>query len=79
VIANLTAIAPTAATYLTIYPANLGTHPLASDINDNPGQVLPNLTVVQLDPNTGADDGDVNLFNALGTINVVIDIEGWFQ
>jgi hypothetical protein len=79
VIANLTAIAPTAATYLTIYPANLSTHPLASDINASTGQVLPNLTVVQLDPDAGADDGTVDLFNALGDINVVIDIEGWFQ
>ena len=48
VIANLTAIAPTAATYLTMYPANLGL-PLASDINVGTGEVLPNLTVVQLD------------------------------
>ncbi len=79
IIANLTAIAPTAGTYLTIYPANLTRTPLASDINANPGEVLPNLVVVQLDPNAGADDGDVDLFNAAGIVNAVIDVEGWFQ
>ena len=78
VIANLTAIAPTSATYLTMYPANV-THPLASDINLSAGEVLPNLTVVQLDPVTGADQGDVDLFNAAGSVNAIVDIEGWFQ
>ena len=78
VIANLTAIAPTAATYLTMYPANISL-PLASDINLSAGEVLPNLTVVQLDPVSGADQGDVNLFNGAGSVNAVVDIEGWFQ
>jgi IPT/TIG domain/Hypothetical glycosyl hydrolase family 15 len=73
-IANLTAIVPTAPTYLTLYPANLPTHPVASDISVSPGEVLPNLVVVELDPN-----GQVAVFNAAGSINVVIDVEGWFQ
>jgi len=77
VIANLTAIAPTASTFLALYPANLAKHPNASDINVGPGQVLPNLVVVQLAPTGSA--GDVDLFNAAGTVNAVIDIEGWFQ
>jgi hypothetical protein len=78
VIANLTAIAPSQSTYLVMYPANIG-HPNASDINVTPGEVLPNLTVVQLDPVAGAGLGDVDLFNAAGSVNAVIDIEGWFQ
>jgi hypothetical protein len=78
VIANLTAIAPTAATYVVMYPANVG-HPVASDINLSTGEVLPNLTVVQLDPLAGADHGDVDLFNAAGSVNAIVDIEGWFQ
>jgi hypothetical protein len=79
IIANLTAIAPTAGTYMSIYPANLLTLPVVSDINDNPGEVLANLVVVELDPNAGADDGDVTLYNAAGIVNAVIDVEGWFQ
>jgi len=78
VIANLTAIAPTTATYLVEYPANIAL-PNASDINLSAGEVLPNLTVVQLDPVVGADLGDVDLYNAAGSANAVIDIEGWFQ
>jgi hypothetical protein len=79
VIANLSAIAPTQGTYMTMYPANLSTNPFASDISANPGEVIANLVVVQLDPDAGADDGDVDLFNAAGDVNAVIDVEGWFQ
>ncbi len=79
VIANLTAIAPTTATYLVMYPANLTKPPNASDINLSTGEVLPNLTVVQLDPAVGADQGDVDLYTPAGSVNAIVDIEGWFQ
>jgi len=72
-IANLTAIAPTTGTFVTLYPAGITT-PNASDINVVPGEVLPNLVVVGL--NSG---GDVDVFNGAGSVNVVIDVEGWFQ
>jgi len=78
VIANLTGIVPTQLTYLVLYPANLS-HPHASDLNLTAGQVLPNLAVVQLDTTSGTHDGDVDLFNSAGSVNAVIDIEGWFQ
>ena len=35
--------------------------------------------VVQLDTAAGPDQGDVDLFNAAGSVNAVVDIEGWFQ
>jgi hypothetical protein len=82
VIANLTAIAPTQSTYLTIYPSDPGTlqiPPLASDLNLSAGETLPNLAVVQLDTTTGAHNGDVSLFNSVGSVNAIVDIEGWFQ
>jgi IPT/TIG domain len=79
VIANLTGIAPTQGTYMVAYPANLTKAPLASDINLSPGQVLPNMVVVQLDTAAGANDGFMDLFNAAGSANAAIDIEGWFQ
>lgn len=78
VIANLTAIAPTQATYLTVYPANQTGHSV-SDINLSAGEVLPNLAVVQVDTTGDARNGDVDVFNAAGSVNVAIDIEGWFQ
>jgi hypothetical protein len=72
-IANLTAVAPTAGTFVSLYPAGLTT-PNTSDINVNPGEVLPNLVVVGM--NAG---GDVDVFNAAGSVNVIVDVEGWFQ
>jgi hypothetical protein len=80
VIANLTAITPTVRTVLILYPANLTQAPTASDLNVEAGAVLPNLAVVQLDT-VPADphDGEVSLYNGAGSVNAVIDIEGWFQ
>jgi hypothetical protein len=79
VIANLTGITPTAGTYLVAYPSSLTTLPGASDINMSAGEILPNLVVVQLDTTAGPDLGCINLFNAVGSVNAVLDIEGWFQ
>ena len=79
VIANLTAVAPTATTFLTLYPANLPSRPQASDLNVNAGVVLPNLVVVQLDTTGDGNDGEVYLYNSAGSVNAIIDIEGWFQ
>ena len=79
VIANLTAVGGTAATLFTLYPANLTKAPLASDLNVGPGTALPNLAVVQLDTTGDSTAGDVKLYNGLGNINAVIDVEGWFQ
>ncbi|MFZ2033803.1 MAG: IPT/TIG domain-containing protein [Candidatus Dormiibacterota bacterium] len=78
VIANLTAIAPTAKTVLILYPANLPP-PNASDVNVEAGEVLPNLVVVQLDTTAPPYNGEVALYNGAGSVNAVIDIEGWFQ
>jgi hypothetical protein len=79
VVANLTAITPTAPTYLTLYPANLTRAPAVSDLNLTPGEVLANLVVVQLDTTGDANEGKVSLYNGAGSVNAIIDIEGWFQ
>jgi IPT/TIG domain len=79
IIANLTAITPTTATFLALYPANLTRHPGVSDLNVNAGIVLPNLAVVALDTTADANAGDIFLYNSAGSVNAIIDIEGWFQ
>jgi hypothetical protein len=43
----------------------------------NAGATLPNLVVVGLA--SGAHAGDLNLFNSMGSINAVLDVDGWFQ
>jgi hypothetical protein len=77
IIANITAVSGTASTYFTLYPAGV-TQPLASDVNVSPGQIIPNLAIVQL-ATTGADAGEFELFNAAGSINAIVDVAGWFQ
>ena len=79
IVANLTAITPTATTFLTLYPANLPARPTVSDLNLNAGAVLPNLAVVQIDTTGGGTDGEVYLYNSAGSVNAIIDVEGWFQ
>jgi len=80
IIANLTAIAPTATTYLTLFPANQTGPGSVSDLNLLAGAVLPNLAVVEVDT-VAADphDGDIYLYNGAGSVNAIIDLEGWFQ
>ena len=77
IIANLTAVIGTNGTYLTVYPADVSPKPNASDVNVNAGATLPNLVVVGLA--SGAHAGDLNLFNSMGSINAVLDVDGWFQ
>ena len=59
--------------------ADLLSTPGVSDLNVGPGEVLPNLAVVQLDTTGDAKNGDVTLFNSVGEVNSALDIEGWFQ
>ena len=72
VVLNMTAIAPTASTYLAVYPG--GTIPTTSDINPPIGSTVPNLVVATL---TGG--GAFSVFNAGGQTNVVIDVAGWYS
>jgi outer membrane protein assembly factor BamB len=77
VVGNLTAVLGSAATVFTLYPSNLP-QPRASDLNPSANQVIANLAVVGI-ATSGAQDGDVSLFNDLGYINALFDVAGWFQ
>ena len=71
VVLNVTAIAPTAASFVTVYPAGAA-RPLASNLNTAPGRTLPNLVVVQV-----SDAGEVELYNEYGTVDLAVDLLGW--
>jgi hypothetical protein len=77
IIANLTAVDGTSFTFLSAYPSDATSRPNVSDVNVAAGQVLPNLTAITL--SGGGSPGNFNLFNALGTINAIVDVEGWFE
>jgi hypothetical protein len=72
VVLNVTATKPTAAGYLTIFPAG-GIRPLASNLNFVPGQTVPNRVVAKVGSN-----GQVSFFNFQGNTDVVADVGGWF-
>jgi subtilisin family serine protease len=73
VVLNLTSVHPSQQTFVTAWPDGTGL-PLASSLNPEAGLTNANLVVVPI----GAD-GDVDLINALGTLDLVADLDGWFD
>ena len=72
VVLNITVTNPSAPSYLTAWPAGLP-QPLASDLNFMPGRTVPNLVVVALGTN-----GQIDLYNAAGATDVIVDVVGWY-
>ena len=72
VVVNLTATNPTSGTFLTAFPSDYA-QPLASDVNVAAGRTVPNLAVVKL-----SHDGSITIFNSSGTVDVIVDVMGWF-
>ncbi len=73
VVLNVTEVAGTANSLLTLYPFGSSLRPVVSNLNFPPGKVISNLVTVTL--GTG---GAVSIYNALGSVNVVVDVEGYF-
>jgi hypothetical protein len=74
IVFNLTAIKPTASTYLTVYPdpANT-TRPLASNVNAAAGSIMPNLVISRL-----PTDRVTGIFNVAGITPVIADLAGYY-
>jgi hypothetical protein len=72
VIINVTVVNPTTASDLVIWPHG-ATQPTASDLNFVGGQTVPNLVVVKL-----SALGQIDIFNAFGTTNVIVDVVGYY-
>ncbi len=70
VVVNITAVDPSAGTYLTAYPTG-GSPPVASNVNAGTGAIVPNLAVVKV-----GSGGDITLFNFAGDTHVVVDVVG---
>jgi hypothetical protein len=72
VVVNLTAINHSAThTYVTAFPA--GSVPVASNMNLDPYAVQSNLAIVQL-----TSGGAITLYNPVGVVDVIVDIQGYF-
>jgi hypothetical protein len=72
VVLNVTAVAPTTPTFVTVYPDGTP-RPGTSALNIGVGQTVPNLVVVPIGAN-----GKVDFFNHDGQINLVADLAGYF-
>ena len=73
IVANITVTDSTAASYLTAWPDGPA-RPTVSDLNWVAGSTVANLGVVKL----GAD-GKLDLYNAAGSTDVIIDVTGWYR
>jgi subtilisin family serine protease len=76
VVLNVTVTQPTAAGYLTVYPASETTPPLASNLNFTKGETVANLAIVQLGTE-GDSMGSLSFYNKAGSTDVVVDLEGY--
>jgi hypothetical protein len=70
---NVTVTNTTQSSFLTVWPTATA-KPVVSDLNWVPGQTVPNIVVVKLGP-----DGTVQVFNASGSVDVVVDVSGWYS
>ncbi|MCL4434573.1 MAG: hypothetical protein M1399_07390 [Actinobacteria bacterium] len=75
VVMNVTITGATASSYLTVYPATSSstTPPTVSDLNWKPGATLANLVVATMAPG-----GTVDIYNYSGSVDVVVDVLGYF-
>ena len=54
-------------------PVGRLTPPTASNLNFGPGQTVPNLVIVKVGTN-----GNVKIYNAVGSVHVIFDVAGWY-
>jgi alpha-tubulin suppressor-like RCC1 family protein len=72
VVLNVTITEPTAASFISVWPAGAA-RPNASNVNVRAGQTVANAVVVKVGAN-----GEINVFNESGQSRLIIDIAGWF-
>lgn len=72
VVLNVTATQPTTFGFLTVHPKGEA-RPLASNLNFAAGQTAANLVVAKV----GAD-GQVTIYNQVGSTHLIADVMGWF-
>ena len=74
--ANMTVTGPAAPGFLTLYPADASSAPLASNINFRAGETRANNAVLQLATN---GTGLKVLNGSAGTVDFILDVNGWFE
>jgi uncharacterized protein YvpB len=78
IVMNVTAVSSSTGGLLTIYPTGTAL-PRASNLNFSRGAATPNLVTVTLGQTSAASPNwDVNIYNPVGSLDVVADVEGYF-
>jgi hypothetical protein len=72
VVFNVTATNPTTGSYVTLWPDGVPQPPV-SDLNFTGGQTVPNLVVVKL-----GNNATIDVFNALGETDLIMDLVGFY-
>ncbi|MFG3347066.1 hypothetical protein ACGF1Z_18595 [Streptomyces sp. NPDC048018] len=72
VVLNVTATAPTAASFVSVHPADRP-RTSASNLNFTAGQTIPNLVFVPVSAN-----GEVTFYNHAGAVDLIADVAGFF-
>ena len=70
---NITAINPTANTFVTVFPGDRATVPPTSNVNVVRGQTRANTSIVRLSPT-----GRLKIYNHAGYVDIALDLQGWF-
>jgi hypothetical protein len=75
IVANVTAVSPTAPSFMTLWPSDQA-KPNASSLNyfSDVQPVFPNGVTVRL-----SADGNVSAFNAAGSVDLLIDVAGYYE
>ncbi len=73
VVLNVTATNPSFPGYVTVYPSGQARPQPASNLNFVAGLTVPNRVMVKVGTN-----GQVNLFNLQGGVDLIVDLNGWF-
>lgn len=72
VVLNVTAVNPSAASFLTVFPDGT-TQPVVANLNFTEGETLANLVTVSV-----GKGGEISIFNHAGRVDVVVDVEGYY-
>jgi N-acetylmuramoyl-L-alanine amidase-like protein len=73
VVLNVTAVNPTQAGYVTVYPYGR-TRPGTPNLDFRAGETFPNLVIVPV-----GSGGKVSFYNAYGSVNLLADLAGYYM
>jgi hypothetical protein len=73
VVLNVTVVNPTAGSFLQLWPLGTTQPVFGSSLNFSAGQIVPNAVTVKL-----GTAGKVRVYNAVGSVDVIADVAGYF-